>query len=554
MPPTRDDRNLFKAEAPLPTPPASSAPLLIGQRARRPRAASSLDLGYRVLGGLGEVELRLPDEARVLGLRSAHASGVLYGLVAQSRVDDIDRDDLEARVAVGVEVVRSDHTLEAGGLGHLGPNLLAARHAVGVLDRTPDGGHQGVGGVVSLHGVTAEVVGAGEGFAEVRDRLLGTVDLSRVSACRRRVDVLLVARGLVDAVRGLDTVTASEGDVPADVLHLLARDADVLVVGAAHVDAQGARVLEAEQGRLEVAGLLLLVFRVLGDRAAQLLELRLERPGYADAEHRAVVQDADVLDAELLVHVVSHRRTLVVVSGDDAPVVVLVARPQILRVVAAARDVLGQTRVRVGRADHREVLRRGDRDLRFRDGGVVGPDHAEEGFVVQHLADVVDAGVGVVGTLPAVVEALVRDRVTLDASGGVLLVDRELDAVGGRLAADRTNREVGADLDLALGSSTTGRTAAGERNESRRCEDYQSPSSNHMVPPCACWEANAQTTPHASHHLPPSSQLEVGARVRRRRVRPHGMAELLLRGKLSTRRAPQVKSKLRPASAWGRDQ
>src|SRR6267143_458344 len=62
MPPTRVDRNLFRAEAPLPTTPASSAPLLTGQRARRPKAASSLDLGYRVLGGLGEVELRLPDE------------------------------------------------------------------------------------------------------------------------------------------------------------------------------------------------------------------------------------------------------------------------------------------------------------------------------------------------------------------------------------------------------------------------------------------------------------------------------------------------------------
>src|SRR5207245_8813776 len=57
-------------------------------------------LGYRVLGRLGEVELRLPDEARVLGLRSAHAGGVLDGLVAQTAVDDVDGDDLEARVAV----------------------------------------------------------------------------------------------------------------------------------------------------------------------------------------------------------------------------------------------------------------------------------------------------------------------------------------------------------------------------------------------------------------------------------------------------------------------
>src|SRR5581483_3513796 len=37
----------------------------------------------------------------------------------------------------------------------------------------------------------------------------------------------------------------------------------------------------------------------------------------------------------------------------------------------------------------------------------------------------------------------------------------------------------------------------------------------------------------------------VGARVRRRRVRPHGMAEPLLRVQLSTCRGPQVKSHLR---------
>src|SRR5438128_5022514 len=53
----------------------------------------------------------------------------------------------------------------------------------------------------------------------------------------------------------------------------------------------------------------------------------------------------------------------------------------------------------------------------------------------------------------------------------------------------------------------------------------------HLTPPITC------------RPLPNSA---VGARVRRRRVRPHGMAELLLRGKLSTWRALQVKSNLRP--------
>jgi len=140
-----------------------------------------------------------------------------------------------------------------------------------------------------------------------------------------RVDVHLVAGGLVDAVRRLDAVTAGERYIPADVLHLLAWNADVLVVSATDVDGHGARVLEAGEDRLEVACLFLLVLGVLGDRAAQLLELRLEGAGDTNTEHGAVVEDADVLDAELLVHVVGHRRTLVIVGRDDTPVVVGVA-------------------------------------------------------------------------------------------------------------------------------------------------------------------------------------------------------------------------------------
>src|SRR5258707_5306431 len=49
----------------------------------------------------------------------------------------------------------------------------------------------------------------------------------------------------------------------------------------------------------------------------------------------------------------------------------------------------------------------------------------------------------------------------------------------------------------------------------------------------------------ASPHSPPSSQLiRVGARVRRRRMRPHGMAEPLLRSELWTRRSLQVKPEI----------
>src|SRR5439155_11230357 len=144
------------------------------------------------------------------------------------------------------------------------------------------------------HRVTTEVVRAGERLQEVRDRLRRAWNLRGVGAGGGRVDVHLVAGGLVDAVRRLDAVTAAERYVPADVLHLLARDADVLVVRAADVDAQSARVLETGKDRLEVAGLLFLVLRVFGDRTAELLELLLERAGDPNTEDRAVVEDSDV--------------------------------------------------------------------------------------------------------------------------------------------------------------------------------------------------------------------------------------------------------------------
>src|SRR5437773_2515826 len=56
--------------------------------------------------------------------------------------------------------------------------------------------------------------------------------------------------------------------------------------------------------------------------------------------------------------------------------------------------------------------------------------------------------------------------------------------------------------------------------------------------------------PHltASHHLPPSSQLASGRECAGGECGHIGMAELLLRGTLSTRRALEVKSKLPAAS------
>src|SRR5262249_31762060 len=184
---------------------------------------------------------------------------------------------------------------------------------------------------------TTEVVRAGERLAELVDRVLRARHLGGVSASGSGEDAALVSGGLLDAVRRLDAVTTTERNRPADVLHLLARNADVLVVGAAHVDGRRSAVLESEQDRLEVAGLLLLVLGVLDHGAAELLELGLEGSRDTHTEHGAVVEDADLGDDELLVHVVGHRRALVVVSGDDAPVVVRVSGPEVLRVVRARR-------------------------------------------------------------------------------------------------------------------------------------------------------------------------------------------------------------------------
>src|SRR5216684_1512174 len=249
-----------------------------------------------------------------------------------------------------------------------------------------------------------------------------------------------------------------------------------------------ARGLELEQDGAPVARLLLLVAAARHGAAVR-LELRRESVGDADAEHGAVVQHADVVDVEGLVGVCRHRGTLVVVSGDDAEVVVRVTCSQVLRVVAARRQVLGQAGVGVRRADHREVLRGRDWNLGLGDRRVVRPDHAQELAVAQHALDVLDPGVCRIRGLPAVVEALVGDGVSVDSACAVLLVDGELDAIGGRLAADRTNGKVRSDLDRAFRPGATAATATRERDERCNDEDSESPSSNHMVTPCVCREA-----------------------------------------------------------------
>src|SRR6266849_1778337 len=448
--PSRPNQALLSLAAPATNAPASSvASFRLRGGGRRGLLPKVYLLKVSCLA-LGEVELRLPDKAVLACRLAADASGRCG---VGDCVDCVDGHDLEAVVAVGV------------------------------VDRAADGCHQRVGGVVRLHGVSAEVVWTREGLAERVDRGLCARDLGGVGARRGGVDVELVARRLVDTVGGLDTVTAHVRDVPADLLHLRPRDADVLVVGAADVNAGRARGLELEQDGAPVARLLLLVAAARHGAAVR-LELRGESVGDADAEHRAVVQHADVVDVEGLVGVGRHRGTLVVVSGDDAEVVVRVTCSQVLRVVAARRQVLGQAGVGVRRADHREVLRGRDWNLGLGYRRVVRPDHAQELAVAQHALDVLDPGVCRIRGLPAVVEALVGDGVSVDSACAVLLVDGELDAVGGPLAADRTNGKVRPDLDRAFRPGAAAAAAAGERDERCHDEDSESPSSNHMVPPC----------------------------------------------------------------------
>jgi len=113
----------------------------------------------------------------------------------------------------------------------------------------------------------------------------------------------------------------------------------------------------------------------------------------------------------------------------------------------------------------------------------------------------------------------------------------------------RTHRKVRPDLDGAFRPGTPPRTA-GEATKRCHDEDSESPSSNHMVPPCVCREARRSPswrTPPLTRALFPT---RVGARVRRRRMRPHGVAEHLLRGELSIVSASKSAGPSIPSGVW----
>src|SRR6185436_14265428 len=150
----------------------------------------------------------------------------------------VDRDDPKVRVAVGVEVVGADRTLETLGRRHRRAHLLAGGDvAAVVLDGPSDGLHQGGGCVVGLDGVATQVVRPGECLAVAVEGRLGPRNLGGVRAGGGRVDVEVVAAGVVDALRGLDAVTTEVRHVETDSHHLRASHTSLLVVGAADVEA-----------------------------------------------------------------------------------------------------------------------------------------------------------------------------------------------------------------------------------------------------------------------------------------------------------------------------
>src|SRR5207247_6231136 len=144
MPAHRRVRNRLRAVVPLSTAPASSASPPYESKGRG--GLDGLLAGIwakRLLAGLREVELCLPDEACVGGLLAADAGRVLDVVGAQAGLDLVDRHDLQRRVAVLVEPVVADHALEGRDLCHRVADLLASGHVAAVrLDGVADRGHQ----------------------------------------------------------------------------------------------------------------------------------------------------------------------------------------------------------------------------------------------------------------------------------------------------------------------------------------------------------------------------------------------------------------------------
>src|SRR5450631_2127941 len=155
----------------------------------------------------------------------------------------------------------------------------------------------------------------------------------------------------------------------------------------------------------------------------------------------------------------------------------------------AVGEALRQALVGVRRADHGERRRIGDRDLSLGHAGVERADHTEYQLVGKHGLDVLHTFLSVVHPVDGVVKGHELQGIAAHGDG---VGHGELCALLSRQTArcvGTGDREAAGDVDLAFGPTATARTAAGECDERRDDEDCESPSSNHMVPPCVCGKA-----------------------------------------------------------------
>src|SRR4029077_15218393 len=121
--PIRPNHACLSLAAPATNPPASSV-ASFSYAGRRPCGPPPSIVSVVGLGALREVELSLPDEA-VLGRGLAADAGGLRRV--GDGLDRVDGHDLEAVVAVVVEVVGAHHADDAFGFGHLGPARVGGR-------------------------------------------------------------------------------------------------------------------------------------------------------------------------------------------------------------------------------------------------------------------------------------------------------------------------------------------------------------------------------------------------------------------------------------------
>src|SRR5215212_8201834 len=331
---------------------------------------------------------------------SPPASMVLYGLRVRVRERLLLHVDPGALAALGGEVglverherggdvavlVEADVTDDGGelvaGRDRVGPGRLADR---GVVRRAA---REGLGEALENH-LRARVARRAVGARRL-------AELGRVIGDERRTrwEVVDARYGAVDVRRGLarhgdrrtlgaagaevgDAVRTHEGDLleALDRARLLERQTHARRRRAGEVDGIGLQF----GGRGEERGVVGRGLRgavALDDLAAGALELLRERIAYTDAEGLGVVEDVDVLLAEVGEQEVGARRTLDRVRRGDADVVDLVG---IVRTVLRRLRRVRQARVRVRGAALQQATGVADRDLRLGNVRVERPDDTDD--------------------------------------------------------------------------------------------------------------------------------------------------------------------------------